>query len=256
MMNNIIINADDFGISKEVNNAIMTAMDSQLCLDTTILVNFEDAEDAATLAISMNRMNHVGIHLNITEGIPLTKNIRNESRFCNSEGMFHNRKLGRIALLSKSEQKAIYEELKSQVQLCRKFGISISHADSHNHIHEEPGMLPILLRVLKDEKIPYLRLSNDIGKTSLHNKLYRNTYNYILKLKRLTATNHFGSISDFLNSKNTFTPGSVIELMIHPGKTEADQILDVYSKENLSLLLPKVLIYNKLVSYNQLSYKV
>ena len=27
MMNNIIINADDFGISKEVNNAIMAVMD-------------------------------------------------------------------------------------------------------------------------------------------------------------------------------------------------------------------------------------
>ena len=38
----LIINADDFGKSKEINLAIMEAMDLNLCKDTTLLVNFKD----------------------------------------------------------------------------------------------------------------------------------------------------------------------------------------------------------------------
>jgi len=91
-MKNLIINADDFGMSKDVNFAILAAMDLNLCKDTTLLVNFEASEHAAKLAIATNRKNNIGIHINLTEGYPLTYNIRNESRFCNNEGLFHNKK--------------------------------------------------------------------------------------------------------------------------------------------------------------------
>jgi len=251
-MSNLIINADDFGISKAVNYAIMAAMDSTICTDTTLLANFDESENAANLAISMNRTDRVGIHLNLTEGFPLSLKIRNEPRFCNQEGYFHNKKLKRIALLSKSEKIAVQEELTSQIRLCRKFGIPISHADSHNHIHEEPGLGLLVMDILKNENIPYLRLTNNIGETSFVNRIYRSTYNLVLGFKGLTVTEYFGSIKNLNNYTKMIDENSVVELMIHPGKIVDNQILDVYSKENLSLLLPQVIDRNKLISYSQL----
>jgi len=251
-MSNLIINADDFGISKAVNYAIMAAMDSNICTDTTLLANFDESENAANLAISMNRTDRVGIHLNLTEGFPLSLKIRNEPRFCNQEGYFHNKKLKRIALLSKSEKIAVQEELTSQIRLCRKFGIPISHADSHNHIHEEPGLCLLIMDILKNENIPYLRLTNNIGETSFVNRIYRSTYNLVLGFKDLTVTEYFGSITNLNNYAKMIDENSVVELMIHPGKIVDNQILDVYSKENLSLLLPQIIDRNKLISYSQL----
>ena len=252
-MNKIIVNADDFGLSRNVNNAIMTAMDTGICMDTTMLMNFEHTEEAAKLAISNKKVENIGIHLNLTQGQPLTKKIRTESLFCDTNGIFNNKKTKRIFRLSKSEKVAVYEELIAQIQLCRKLGIPISHADSHNHIHEEPGVFPIVLSALESEKIPFLRLTNNLGKTAFFKQFYRNTYNLILKRKKLAATNFFGSISDFENFDKKIPENSIIELMIHPGKIEENQVFDVYSHENLSAGLSKIIQNNLLISYNHIT---
>ena len=251
-MNKLIINADDFGLNQEVNLAIMTAMELNLCTDTTLLVNFEDSEKAAALAISNNRINHVGIHFNLTEGYPLTNKIKNEKRFCNSEGVFHFNKKTRIIYLSKTERIAVYEELISQIKLCRKFGIPISHADSHNHIHEEPGLFHVFMEIVKQEKIPFLRITNNLGKTTFINKIYRNSYNAILNYRKLAGTDYFGSIANLTNYEKKIPEGSIIELMIHPGRIFNNEIYDVYSKENLNLNLSQLMDGSKLISYQQL----
>lgn len=254
-MRNLIINADDFGISKDVNNAIMAAMDLNICSDTTLLVNFEESHHAAELAITRNRRNNIGIHLNLTEGKPLTEKIKHESRFCNNEGMFQHKRKEHILILTNSEKIAVYEELTSQVHLCREFGIPVSHADSHNHIHEEPGLLFLMMEVMKNEKIPFLRLTNNLGSTSIINKIYRNSYNMILRNHKLAGTNYFGSTANLKNYKQSFKANAVIELMIHPGKIVENQIIDVYSKDNLSLILPGILNGDRLLSYSQLNRK-
>ena len=254
-MTKLIINADDFGINKDVNSAIMAAMDSNLCRDTTLLVNFEESEHAAGLAISSKRKNNIGIHFNLTEGYPLTSKIKNEDRFCNKEGLFHYKKDKRIFRLSNSEKIAVYEELRSQIHLCRKFGIPVSHADSHNHIHEEPGLLFIFIEILKKEAIPFIRLSNNMGETTFINAFYRMSFNTVLRLNKLNGTDYFGSTSNLNHYKNTFNTNDVIELMIHPGQLKNNQVIDVYSNENLSIQLPLIIREFKMMSYSEILYK-
>lgn len=251
-MNKIIINADDFGKSKEINFAIIAAIDLNLCLDTTLLVNFEDSSHAAGLAVKNNRKNNVGIHLNLTQGYPLTENIKKERRFCNNLGHFHYKKDKRIICLSTSEKRAVLEELTSQIKLCRSFGIPISHADSHNHIHEEPGMLMIILHILNKENIPFVRMARNIGKTHILNKIYRNAFNSVLSYNNLVGINYFGSTSDFRVSKRNIIPNSITELMVHPGKIINNNIFDSYSGENLNEILPEIITGNILISYCQL----
>lgn len=251
-MHNLIINADDFGMSREITSAILSAMDQNLCLDTTLLVNFKDAEHAANLAIDTNKKDNIGIHFNLTEGIPLTDKIKKEKRFCNAEGFFHYKKQERIIALTATEKKAVFEELSSQVHLCRSFGIPISHADSHNHVHEEPGLLFAFMHLIRIEKIPFLRITNNIGATTLANQLYRKTYNTVLSLYKLSGTDYFGSTSDFFQYPKPNEGNVITEIMIHPGAIIKDQVIDIYSNENLSLNLPEIIKGNRLISYNQL----
>jgi len=251
-MYKFIINADDFGKNADINLAIISAMKSNLCTDTTILVNFDESSNAARSAIEINKKNNVGIHFNLTEGSPLTNNIKKEMRFCNDEGIFHYKKNKRIIYLSKSEKKAVCEELLSQIHLCRKFGIPISHADSHNHIHEEPGLFQIIIDVLKRENIPFLRITRNFGNTSIVNKIYRNMYNSLLSSYKFAGTNYFGSIDDFSYAKNNIHDKSIIEIMIHPGLIVNGQIIDIYTNENLSLKLLEIIYGHTLISYSNL----
>jgi chitin disaccharide deacetylase len=247
-MNNLIVNADDFGKSKEINEAIMAAMDLNLCLDTTILVNFDDSAQAVQLAKEKGRINNIGIHMNLSEGIPLTNKIKKESRFCNAEGIFHYKKSNRIFHLTKSERNAVLEELNCQINVCRNYGVPISHADSHNHVHEEPGMLVLMLQLLKNQKIPFLRLANNLEDNGSVNNFYRRFYNSVLSFKKYQGSAYFGSIRDYWNS-SAHKSGTTVEIMIHPGKIVENQIIDFYTGENLSIELPRLLEKNRLISY-------
>ena len=227
-------------------------MDAKLCMDTTLLVNFESSQHAVDMAIATNRKKNVGIHINLTEGIPLTSKIKKESLFCNNKGLFHYKKDKRILHLSTSEKIAVYEEITAQIQKCRSLGIPISHADSHNHIHEEPGVFFLFLKVLKKENIPFLRLTRNMGRTSLVNKICRNCCNTILSFNNLKGSNYFGSIPDLIESRKSIKINSIVELMIHPGLIKGDQIFDIYSNNNLSKELSEIINDNILISYTQI----
>lgn len=252
-MNKLIINADDFGLNERVNEAIMAAMEARLCLDTTLLVNFEESENAAKLAINNQMVRNIGLHLNLTQGLPLTQKIKQESRFCDVNGYLNNKKEERIYRLSRSEKSAVYEEIISQIRLCRKFGIPISHADSHNHIHEEPGIFSVVIQALKQEKVPFLRLTNNMGQTAYAKLMYRKFCNYILKTKSLAATDYFASTSDLVNYKEPIKDNSIVEIMIHPGEMKDQNIWDVYAHENLSRVLPNIIKQYNLTSYSEIN---
>ena len=112
------------------------------------------------------------------------------------------------------------------------------------------------MNILKRENIPFLRITRNIGRTSLINKIYRKTYNSILSFNHLAYSNYFGSIVDFNYSKKVTKENSIIELMIHPGFVINNQIFDIYSNDNISEQISKILKNNMLISYNQLLEKL
>lgn len=254
-MSKIIINADDFGKSSDINETIIYSMKIGLCKDTTLLVNFENSKQAAEMALAANLSKNVGIHLNLTEGRPVSNSIIKEKRFCDENGFFHYKRNKRMIYLTPSEKNAVFEELISQIQLCRSFGIPISHADSHNHIHEEPGLAFIFFNILKREKIPFLRLTNNLAKNNLLKKSYRDLYNIILAQRKLKGSDYFGSIYDFLYSEKLIPKTSIVELMIHPGMIINDtEVFDVYSKDSLNQTIKMILENNELITYNNLLF--
>jgi len=81
------------------------------------------------------------------------------------------------------------------------------------------------------------------------------SFNTVLRLNKLNGTDYFGSTSNLNHYKNTFNTNDVIELMIHPGQLKNNQVIDVYSNENLSIQLPLIIREFKMMSYSEILHK-
>lgn len=216
----LIINADDFGLSDSVNRAVATALEKELISDTTIMANGVCFEEAVALAKEEGFSDKVGIHFNLTEGEPLTDDIKECPSFCEN-GIFHHRN-NRLKPLNSTEKQAVYNELRSQVEKIRAAGIVIDHADSHHHIHTAFFIAPIVFRICKENGIDKIRLHRNIGNVPSYKRIIKNLYNKALRKKGFITTDYFGSLKDI---SDTPLPDK-LEIMVHPDYDKNDILID------------------------------
>ncbi len=252
----IIINADDFGLSKDINLAIFESFKSGLISSTTMIVNINDSfEDALNYVSSKKISNHqIGLHLNLEEGVPLTQGIRDIDFICNSEGhFFFNFRVKNRFFLDKYVKFCVQEELSAQIEkFIDNLGFLPSHVDSHNHTHTEFAMIRSLLPLMKDFKIQNIRLSRNIGPDIQGFKyLYKFFFNQMLKYYKFNTSDFFGDIVDFKGTK--FLDGKTYEIMVHPSFNNQGVIVDLcgnslhFKLSNLfGLEIPKLSSYKYL----------
>lgn len=239
----LIVNADDFGYSESVNRAVAECFLRGYCTSTTIMANMPAFDAACEMAHRERFADRVGVHLVLTEGEPLTDRIRKCSRFCGPDGRFRLTRKERVWRLSAAEKAAVAEELRAQIARCRQHGLPLSHADSHHHIHEEWGILLIVMRVCQEEAIARIRIARNCGKsTGLSRRLYRNVANWILRRRVLARTDLFGSLADYrclLESRLDVCDRRSVEVMIHPRYASDGSLVDTTSPCPLPLSLEK-----------------
>ena len=209
-MNRVTINGDDFGMNESCSMAIAEAFSKELITDTTMLANFDYFGRAVGLAREQGFSDNIGVHLNLTSGVPLTEDIKDCPRFVTG-GAF-NKKYNRVLPLSKKEKAAIYKELSAQVKKIEDAGIVITHADSHHHIHTGVFVAPIAVRVCREHGICKMRLHRDLGQISPFKAFVKKRYNAWLRKQGFTTTEHFAYVMDI---KDRDIPDST-EIMVHP----------------------------------------
>lgn len=248
----IIINADDFGKSKDVNKAILECFNKNYISTTTILANMDGFENAVDIIHKNDLNNRIGIHLNISEGQPITKEIKKYKRFCDSNGYFSNKKYNYKDLfntMSKDELYALKNELNAQIKKCKDSGLIITHADSHHHKHTELYMLRLLKNLLKENRISYLRLARIVdNKKNSPKFFYRNLCNtYIRNVLKISKVDEFISFNDIDKIGNK---SNIIEIMCHP-MYEHGNIMEQNEKlENCVKRLKSIMSFD-LISYDQ-----
>lgn len=213
----IVINSDDFGISPSINTAIFIAFSKGLISSTSTLVNFEEGLNDAVGYAESNKIdsNAIGIHFNLTQGIPLTKKIRSNTRFCD-EGVFkNNRSSSPNFKLDTYSKQCVYHELDAQMRhFIAKFGFLPSHIDSHHHIHTEWAIAQCVMDLAKKHKIESIRLARNTGKANdFKKKIYRILLNNYIKFKGFKITDKFGGINDLVFSGINSTKS--YEIMVH-----------------------------------------
>jgi hypothetical protein len=221
-----IVNADDYGLNEHCSLAIAEAFGKGLITDTTIIANGEYFENAVELSKKNHFDDRIGIHFNITEGVPLTDSIK-KIPFLVCGDKFHGR-VNRIKPLSSAEKTAVYEELSAQISKVENAGVKVTHADSHHHIHTAIFIAPIVIRVCREHGINKIRLHRNIGEISLFKKIVKKAYNDILHKNGFITTRYFGSLEDIKNKVPLYS----LEIMVHPDFDKSGNLIDRIGEEN------------------------
>jgi predicted glycoside hydrolase/deacetylase ChbG (UPF0249 family) len=229
----LIINADDFGLSTDVSGAILSAFQEDLISTTSLMVNMPGFEEACKLARAGKLEKRVGLHLNLSEGRPLTSAILDLPRFCR-DGLFRGRP--RAFRLSAAEARAVEEELEAQMQACLQQGIRPIHLDSHHHVHTEWAPATIVIGLARRHSIPRIRLSRNVGPGLGHLKrVYKAILNRRLRRVGLGGYRYFGSVRDVAPVLSSLWGG--VEIMVHPRWGSDGRLRDYEEGPELRLLL-------------------
>ena len=83
----LIINADDFGLTEGINDAIIEGHRRGIVTSTTLMANGPAFDNAAERGKSERALG-IGIHLNLSEGTPLSDPSQLQS-LINEKGVFY-----------------------------------------------------------------------------------------------------------------------------------------------------------------------
>ena len=160
MKKNFILNADDFGMTKYFNQAVLYGVNDGLLTSASLCANGEAFDDAVYNIIPKCKKLSLGVHLNIIEGKSLTKC----PLLTDENGNFNN---GYIKLIFKSFDKAfmseVEQEFRAQIEKIKNVA-DVDHIDSHVHTHAIPNIFKLTAKLAKEYNIPYIRTQ--------HEKLY------------------------------------------------------------------------------------
>ena len=238
MNKTISIVADDFGITENVNDAIIDLIIKKKITDTSCIVlteNFKkDSKNLKDLPAIFGR----GIHLTLTDFISFTspKSISDNGKLPSFKKLFIQAHKGDLL------EDEIAKEINSQLDIFEEFvGVKPNFIDGHQHIHQLPKISNIILNVLEDRYNGDLPCIRNTYETNL--RIFRRNicltktyllsfYGYFFKKKlnkkNFQTNNGFSGIynfSDKTNYRNIFRKfikyiNNNHLLMVHPGVSD------------------------------------
>ena len=155
MENLLIVNADDFGLSRGQNYGIIEACRRGIVTSTTALVNGEAVEHAAQLSRDVPALG-VGMHFVLTLGMPLSQ----------MPGLTRDGQLGKW-IWELAEQDALpLEEITRELdcqfnRFVDVFGKEPTHIDSHHHVHMIPAIFPLVAEFARRKGVA-MRVDRDV----------------------------------------------------------------------------------------------
>lgn len=159
-MKKIIVNADDFGRHELINRAVERAFKSGCLKSATLMaggVAFEDAVEVAKKNPNLG----VGIHFTLANGNPILPPKEIPS-LVTEEGTFHGNyvKFLKRYLSGKISLAEVRSELAAQLEKISRTGLTLTHFDSHQHLHHVPGIVEIVLDLATTAKISAMRVAD------------------------------------------------------------------------------------------------
>lgn len=220
----MVVNADDFGFTHDVNAGIIEAHQNGILTAATLMANGDAFDDAVRLA-RQNPELDVGCHLVLVGGTSLLSGFPLPSTVSD---LLHAVARRRIKP---------YEELKPQVQKILDAGIRPTHFDTHKHTHLIPPVLSAVARLAQEHGVRWVRRPFDFplsggGNVPLMVRIasrcmngLRMHFHRVLERHGCRTTDHFagfqltgrlrsGELVDLLQR----LPEGTTEFMCHPGR--------------------------------------
>ena len=158
-MKKIILTADDLGISKEANEAILESMNEGSLTSTCIMTNMDDYPHAVEIIKKINNPD-ICMHLNIIEGKPLLN--QENSPLVDKNGYFNNSFIQMLVnSFNKKYMEYVEHELTAQIEKAINDGIKLSSINSHVHVHSIPKLFELTCRLAQKYNIKYVRTQSE-----------------------------------------------------------------------------------------------
>ena len=160
-MKQLIVNADDLGLTPGVNRGILRAFQDGIVTSASLLVTGSAFEEAVALA-RQNPELDVGLHLTLVEeravlGREILPTLVDETgRFPPTSGEFFRR-----VVLGRINWDEVEREIAAQIARFQKTGLRLSHLDSHQHLHMFPPVFQIVRRLTR--RIDNVWIRNSAG---------------------------------------------------------------------------------------------
>jgi predicted glycoside hydrolase/deacetylase ChbG (UPF0249 family) len=227
----LVVNADDFGFTPDVNEGIVEAHREGILTATTLMANGEAFEHALGLA-RQNPSLDVGCHMVLVGGCSLVS------------GKDLPATVGSLVAAVVRRQIDLYGELRAQLQRILRGGIRPTHLDTHKHTHLAPPVLEALARLGEEFEIRWVRRPFDLplqarprpasGRpvlkrlTSRAMGLLGRRFHRVLEKHHCRTTDHFAGflVTGTLGTRQLVDllgvlPEGSTELMCHPGRCGA-----------------------------------
>lgn len=156
-MKELILNADDFGLTRGVNEGIVRAHREGILTSATLMANGPAFEDAVERA-KQNPQLGVGCHLVLVGGLAVAPREKipsladRDGRLPRSIGVLMAKlSCGRV------RSRDVETELRAQIEKLRRAGIEPTHLDTHKHTHVHPRVMSALGRVAQEFGITRVR---------------------------------------------------------------------------------------------------
>ena len=152
-----ILNADDFGMTKEFNKAVLDGYNNGFLTSASLCANGNAFPAAVNDIIPECPGLGLGIHLNVFEG----KSISQCKLLTNKNGIFKRSYLYFILnSYKKNVQKELEQEFRAQIELVKKY-TAVDHIDSHIHLHAIPEIFKLTCKLAQEYEIPFVRTQNE-----------------------------------------------------------------------------------------------
>jgi hopanoid biosynthesis associated protein HpnK len=157
----LIVNADDFGRSRSINEAVIRAHQEGILTTASLMVNEPSCGEAVELTKENPRLG-VGLHLTLLMGhsalppgeIP---------GLVNERGEFPNDpvKVGMRYFFRRELREPLRKEIHAQFARFRATGLTLDHVNGHLHMHLHPVVFSILMEDAEKLGIERMRLTRD-----------------------------------------------------------------------------------------------
>ncbi|MFO1488170.1 MAG: hopanoid biosynthesis-associated protein HpnK [Verrucomicrobiota bacterium] len=157
----LIVNADDFGRSRSINEAVIRAHRDGILTTASLMVNEPDCAEAVELAKQNPRLG-VGLHLTLLMGhsaLPPEK----IPGLVNARGEFSNSPVGVgfRYFFKRGLREQLRAEVHAQFRRFRDTGLTLDHVNGHLHMHLHPVVFGILMEDAAALGIRHMRLTRD-----------------------------------------------------------------------------------------------
>jgi hopanoid biosynthesis associated protein HpnK len=142
---NLIVTADDFGASRQVNDAVERAHRDGILSAASLMVAAPFAADAVARAKTMPSL-RVGLHLVLVEGVPVLP-ASQVPDLVDSTGHFRNQmaRAGAAMFFLPGVKRQLAAEIAAQFAAFAATGLALDHVNAHKHFHLHPTIASLIL---------------------------------------------------------------------------------------------------------------